>query len=393
VIFFDMGPKIEAETTIREIKGSLKRQTEEDKLMHSVMQAEDTKEKGKLIKDAINQGLSSFMSDMIFEHLVKNYSLAKQIYGDTIIKLLSGYNPSYVKRNINIPEFRKELKKNINEKIDQLKAEEILDKDGMINDKGVELAALNLYTEELDKLKAKGLLGERIHKKTSHYGDKEEVTEYKKSRYRDIAIRRTVKSAVKRNHSTIQAEDLKIFQKQSRGHIEILYGLDASGSMRGKKIDMCKRAGVALAFNAIQKKDKVGLIVFGTEVKQIIQPTYDFMMLVREITKVRASRQTNITETIKKSIEVFTNNDASKHLILITDAMPTIGKEPEKEVLEAVSTARNQGIIVDIVGINLDKKAETFAKNVVSISNGKLLICRELENLDSLILQDYYESI
>jgi len=388
-----MGPKIEAETTIREIKGSLKRQTEEDKLMHSVMQAEDTKEKGKLIKDAINQGLSSFMSDMIFEHLVKNYSLAKQIYGDTIIKLLSGYNPSYVKRNINIPEFRKELKKNINEKIDQLKAEEILDKDGMINDKGVELAALNLYTEELDKLKAKGLLGERIHKKTSHYGDKEEVTEYKKSRYRDIAIRRTVKSAVKRNHSTIQAEDLKIFQKQSRGHIEILYGLDASGSMRGKKIDMCKRAGVALAFNAIQKKDKVGLIVFGTEVKQIIQPTYDFMMLVREITKVRASRQTNITETIKKSIEVFTNNDASKHLILITDAMPTIGKEPEKEVLEAVSTARNQGIIVDIVGINLDKKAETFAKNVVSISNGKLLICRELENLDSLILQDYYESI
>jgi len=388
-----MGPKIEAETTIREIKGSLKRQTEEDKLMHSVMQAEDTKEKGKLIKDAINQGLSSFMSDMIFEHLVKNYSFAKQIYGDTIIKLLSGYNPSYVKRNINIPEFRKELKKNINEKIDQLKAEEILDKDGMINDKGVELAALNLYTEELDKLKAKGLLGERIHKKTSHYGDKEEVTEYKKSRYRDIAIRRTVKSAVKRNHSTIQAEDLKIFQKQSRGHIEILYGLDASGSMRGKKIDMCKRAGVALAFNAIQKKDKVGLIVFGTEVKQIIQPTYDFMMLVREITKVRASRQTNITETIKKSIEVFTNNDASKHLILITDAMPTIGKEPEKEVLEAVSTARNQGIIVDIVGINLDKKAETFAKNVVSISNGKLLICRELENLDSLILQDYYESI
>ena len=33
--------------------------------------------------------------------------------------------------------------------------------------------------------------------------------------------------------------------------------------MKGPKIGACKRAGIALAYKAIEEKDKVGLIVFG----------------------------------------------------------------------------------------------------------------------------------
>ena len=181
--------------------------------MHSVLEAEkNTKDNGKLIKESINQGLSAFMPDMIFEHLVKNYSLAKQLYGEALLRLLSGYNPNYIRRNINIPEFQKELKKRMKDKLEELKEEFLIDKDYSINEKGFELASLTLYTEELDKLKASGLLGEKIHKKASHYGDKEEVIDFKKgSRYRDISVRRTIKAAVLRNHRNVGLTDLKLF--------------------------------------------------------------------------------------------------------------------------------------------------------------------------------------
>ena len=38
---------------------------------------------------------------------------------------------------------------------------------------------------------------------------------------------------------------------------EIIYGLDASGSMKGNKLKAAKKAGIALAFKAIEEKNTV----------------------------------------------------------------------------------------------------------------------------------------
>src|SRR3989339_1548455 len=88
-----------------EIQGSLSFQDLEDKFMHSVLENNKKAiDEGKLISDAINQGMGSFTPDVMFEQLVKNYSIAKQIYGESLIRLVSGYEPDYVNKNIGIPE-------------------------------------------------------------------------------------------------------------------------------------------------------------------------------------------------------------------------------------------------------------------------------------------------
>ena len=175
-------------------------------------------------------------------------------------------------------------------------------------------------------------LNQVINKKASMYGGKEDVRTYKKSdRYRDIAIKKSVKLAVRRGHKKLHEKDLKVFERQSKGQSYIVYALDASGSMKGSKIDACKRAGIALAYKAIDERDKVGLIVFGSEIKTIVEPTNDFPFLIKNITSARASRETDLVATLRKSIELFPNEDITKHLILITDALPNVGKEPEEE--------------------------------------------------------------
>ncbi len=360
--------------------------------MSSVLENDKkTIEKGKLINEGMNQGMNSFTPDLMFQQLVKNYQIAKQIYGASLIKLTSGYNPDYIKRNINIPEFQKELKKRIEENIGKLKEDKLLDNDGTINEKGIELASLVIYFEELDKLVPSGILGEKIHKKASVYGGKEDFRNFKRDdRYRDIAIKKSVKLAIRRNHKKLDEKDLKVFERQSRGQCNIIYALDASGSMKGKKIDACKKAGIALAFKAIEEKDKVGLIVFGSELKEVIEPTNDFAFLLKNITKVKASRQTDIVKTIRKAIELFPTEDISKHLILISDALPNIGKEPEKETMEAVSVAKDNGITISLIGINLDEKGEKLAKKIVEIGEGRMYVVKDVEEVDKVVLEDYY---
>ena len=375
-----------------EISGKLTFQELEDKFMHSVLE-NDKKviDTGKLISDAINQGMSSFSPDLMFEQLVKNYTIAKHIYGESVVRLVSGYEPDYIKKNIGIPEFQKELKEKIQQKIEELKEEGFISKDNSLAEKGIELASLVLYFEELDKIVPKGIIGEKISKKTFIYGEKENSRLYKKGdRYRDIALKKSVKLAIRRGHNYFDDKDLQAYEKQSTGQTYIVYALDASGSMKGRKIEACKKAGIALAYKAINEKDKVGLIVFGSEIKEVVEPTSDFTTLLKEITRIRASKETDIVSTLQKAIELFPSEKITKHLILITDALPTKGDEPERSTLEEASIARSKGITISLIGINLDEKGKKLAEKIAEIGKGRLYVVRNLENVDKIVLEDYY---
>ena len=370
--------------SIEEKEGKLKKQDKEDKLLSSVLEGKKT-EDGKLLRNAINNSLFSFNPDMMFQQIVKNYSSAKQIYGDSFVREIAD------EKDVGFPEVQRNIKKKLMDKFESLKDENILNKNLEITEKGLNLAALSLYTEEINNMISKGLIGEKFNKEISHYGAKEEIKEFRKGdRYRDIALRKSIKTAIKRSHNELDKKDLKTFERKSKGKINIVYALDASGSMKGQKIDMCKKAGVALAFRAINEKDQVGLLVFGSKVEDIVYPTHDFMMLVDRIANIRAKQETNIASTIMKAIEIFPNDESTKHLILITDAMPTKGKNPEEETLNAVENAISCGITISVIGVNLDKKGEPLAEKISQVGNGKLQIVKNLEDLDTVVLQDYY---
>ncbi|MFH1316557.1 MAG: VWA domain-containing protein [Candidatus Woesearchaeota archaeon] len=388
----DEKVKLENFSPIQELSGKLSK-SDDDKLLNSVMENDkDTIEEGRAIKSALNQGLSSFSPNLMFEQMVENYQLAKSIYGESIIRWMSGYNPNYVKKNIHIPEFQREIKKEMQKRFEDLKEKEYVDKDGQILDKGINVASLVLYTEELDNMIPLGIFGEKIHKKSFIYGGKEEIKNFKNSdRYRDIAIKKSIKLALRRGKDYLGINDLKVFERQSKGSIHIIYALDASGSMKGKKIDLSKKAGVALAYKAIQGKDKVGLIVFGTDIHTAIPPTDDFLMILREITKTKAAKQTDIAKTIEKSVEMFQDKNVTRHLVIISDALPTKGDTPEKDTLKACSIARNSNITISLIGINLDEKGVELGKKIAEIGNGNLFVVKDLEDLDKIILQDYYD--
>lgn len=393
MILPDTDVKVEAISGIDELSGKLRKEEVGNKLMNSVIENDQEKiDEGKTIREAINQAIGSFTPDLMMENFVTNFNLAKNLYGPKLISLLSGYDDEYIERNIKIPEFQRELKQKLEEKIKKLKDDKLIDKEGFILESGVELASLTLYFEELDNIIPKGSFGEKVNKKTSHYGEKQDVMKYKKGhRFKDIALRKSLKTAIRRNHKEIQIEDLKTFERQSKGQNYIIYGLDASGSMRGKKIDAAKKAGVALAFKAIENKDMVGLITFGSEVKEIITPTQDFGLILKELTRVKASKETDIVGTVNKAIELFPNNDVTKHIILLSDALPTFGTDPEEDTLKAISSARANNISVSLIGIDLDDKGEKLGRRIVEVGNGRFYVCKNLDNLDKLMLEDYFE--
>jgi Mg-chelatase subunit ChlD len=385
----DDNVEIEEASAVDELKGKMRRNPDDERLMHSVVENDEQMIKdGKMLAESVDYAMGSFTPDLIFEKLVQNYKNAQRLFGPTIIRELTGFEGGFIERNLKVTEFREELKKNIHRNVDRLKKEGLLDKDGVVTDGGLQLASLILYTEELDHLETHSL-GKRDLKERSHYGERDEIVMFQKHRYKDLDIRASIQRAVRRGHSRIEREDLKAVTRKQHGRISVVYAMDASGSMRGQKLNISKKAGIALAFKAIHDQNDVGLIIFTSRIEKSIPPTRDFMMLLEELAKIRAGQETDIGLTIDHALSMFEKSVHTKHLILITDALATRGDDPGRIALEAASKARDAGITISVVGIGLEKEGEKLARQIVELGNGKLYKVTNLETMDAVILEDY----
>ena len=391
VVAFDIEQEVKDISQGEAAEGKLHKQYVEDKLMNSVLNSDKTTlEHAELIHEATNRSIGAFTPDMMYAQLTKNFSITKQLLGERMIRLLTGYDPNYIEKNLKIPEFRKELQKAINEKINSMKDENLLDDDGLISDTGAELGAMVLV-KELDKYIAKDKIGEKVNKKAAHYGEKADTRFFRKGdRYKDLNIKRSVHMAIRRGRGKLMSQDLMTSQREGKGRVSVIFALDASSSMKGVKIETCKKAGIALSFKAISDKDDVGLIIFGSEIKQAIPPTKDFSTLLKAISHIRASKQTDFAKMIIKSIELFPITGETKHLIILTDALPTVGAEPIQDTLKAVSAARSAGITISMIGIQLDKEGIKLAKQITMIGEGRFHLVKDLGKVGQFVLEDYY---
>lgn len=377
-----------------ELRGSLSHSETMDKLMRSVLENDQQLiDEGHVLADGISHGLHSFTPEMLFEQLVKDYRQAKELYGQRLIRQLSGYEPGYVERNIRIPEFRRELKGRLQQSVKSFEDHGLIDKEGKITDEGLTIASLSMTVEELSKLKSKGALGERASKIKGLVGEKADYDAYRSHhRYRDLALKATVKKAIRRGHGRIAKEDLTVHERLDRQRATVIYAIDASGSMKGEKLASAKRAGIALGYKATQKGDRVGVVIFGREVTGEQRPTAELLPLIKVIVAARAARETDIAATIRHAQGLFDNSSGLKHLVLLTDGLQTVGEDPVAAVLEAASSAAACGVTISVIGLRLDEEGELLSRRLVDVGKGTLYLVKSYDDLDLLLIEDYYHA-
>ena len=372
--------------------------------LQSITTQADKFEKGKFVNEAMSNNVSNFIPDILAKNITKNYKNANKIYGDKLLRYITGYSSEYLERNIKIPEFQKEIAKKINDKVDELKKEKILDKEFKITRYGKELSvATNLFLQlkRIDEFLRFDINGkyEHLYKTDLHGGEKEDIRNYKKGdSYKDIALKSCVKNAIRRNHKSLEVIDLKTFDKKTKANATMILAIDSSSSMKGNKLDAARKAGISLAYKTIMDNNKLGLIDFSDKVNNFIITT-NFEESANFIYGINANAQTDLSSTIIHSINMFPHDSDIKHLIILNDIQATkTGLDettPEDAALNATAIAKANNISISLIIIQQDHNEEImkFASKIIEISEGKIYKIQNLENLDSLIIQDYEELV
>lgn len=383
---------IKEQEEIHEEDGNLASDPDSQKLMRSVMEGGENNEIdiGKVLSESMARGLGNFTPELFFKNLVQNYRNAERLYGETLIREVTGYDSDFVRKNLNQPEFQREIKRNIEATEKVLKKNDVL-KQGEFSEDAIKLASLVMLAKEIDKLEATDI-GPRLQEK-GLYGNKSDYKQFNHDRYKQIAVKHTIKTAIRRNHKEITHDDLRSHELQKHGKLNVVYALDVSGSMMGDKLALAKKAGIALSWNTIKEKNNVGLIIFDVEVQTELPPSRDIYPIVETLARTKAGKETNLSVAIIKGIEMLKAKKGKKHILLVTDGMPTKGKKPITDTLEASSIAKSENITVSIVGISMDAEGLKIAEQITEITNGFIYSAATANDLHGIVLQDYYESI
>ncbi len=386
--------KVSSFSEAQELQGSLAHSEDLNKLMRSVL--DNNKElidEGQIIAQGVSSGINNFTPDLMFEQLVNNYKNAKKIFGERIIRLTTGFSSEYIEKNIRIPEFKRQLKNNLEQSIKSLRDEGLISESGEITKKGLRIATANLINDEFERMKQKGLIGERVSRTKSPGGLVSEERAFKKGdSYKDINIKSSVKKTLRRGHSRIIVDDLMVNDRESKQRASIMLAIDSSGSMRGVKFSSARRAAIALAYKAINEKDEVGVLLFEKKIIVKEPPSKDFNKIVSKVVKGKAGKETDISIAINESVELLKNTKGKKHIIIITDGLQTIGDDPEKKVLESVSNALKNDVTISIIGLSLNDEGERLSKLIVDEGKGSLYLIKNYDDLDVLVLEDYYKT-
>ncbi|MBN1175734.1 VWA domain-containing protein [Candidatus Woesearchaeota archaeon] len=365
---------------------------DKDRLANSVMEVDtDNIDDGVVVEEAFNQNIGSFLPDVMFKELVKDYKNAKKLYGETLIRELSGYDPRFIDKNAKIPEFQRELQKKLKDKADELKNKGMIGASGKFSPDALNTAALFLIREEFEHTNTGySQLGEPVHKARDQTGERSTIRDFKKhDPYRDIAVRQSVAKAIRRGHKELIVDDLKSFDREARQKVNIVYALDTSGSMKGEKLRLAKRSGVALGHRAIRDNNKVGLVIFGSDIEKSVGLTKDFMSFVKPLALSTPGQETDIALAVRQGVRLLENETGIKHIVLITDGLHTTSNNPEGAVLDEIGKAIAQDITISVVGIALDKLGEKMATTIVDHSKGKLYAVSSPDEVQGVVIADY----
>ena len=148
---------------------------------------------------------------------------------------------------------------------------------------------------------------------------------------------------------------------------DVVFALDTSGSMTGKKLDQAKKA-LQFCVENLNDNDRFEIVRFSTEVEPLFDKLVEANARNRDqaeqfIKKLKPMGGTAIDDALKKSLATRpATGDRPFVVIFLTDGRPTIGETDENQILSAVKRTNEGRTRVFCFGIGTDVNTHLLDK-------------------------------
>ena len=175
----------------------------------------------------------------------------------------------------------------------------------------------------------------------------------------------------------------------------LVFVLDSSGSMSGKKIQQAREAA-RFIINHLDERDHFSIVDFDDGVSLFSGELVAANAANREkalqfISGVEDSGGTNINEALIRALGMMPRGDRPNYTLFLTDGLPTVGTTDIADILKNVAQANAAGSRLVVFGVGYDVNTELLDK-LSAANRGTSVYVGENEDLE-VTISGYYEKI
>ncbi|MFY9826172.1 MAG: von Willebrand factor type A domain-containing protein [Thermoanaerobaculia bacterium] len=161
---------------------------------------------------------------------------------------------------------------------------------------------------------------------------------------------------------------------ESRRPAVLTFVIDISGSMaRESRLGLVKQA-LSLLLDQLRPDDRVGLVVFGTHARLLLEPTGDREVIRQAVQRLKPEGSTNAEEGLALGYEVAGRNfqmNAANRIILCSDGVANVGRTGPEAILERIGREARQGIELTTLGFGMGNYNDHLMEQLADKGDGR----------------------
>ncbi len=240
--------------------------------------------------------------------------------------------------------------------------------------------------------------------------------------YRDVAIRETIRDAIRRGRRTIERDNLFVYEREPerrqvvvQGNADVVVVTDLSGSMAyADKLWYAKQAIVVTTIIAEAYGNRVGVVGFRDLSTEVAELGVEREETISKVMNLLPRGGTNIAAGIRRAIDLLVGGvkevedskeaerlhlERKKQIILLTDGDATHPKPKQFAADYARRMARlasRLGITISVICIGTELKEKgigssynpELAADLARIGGGRLIFVREMKDLSRVFVSE-----
>ena len=141
----------------------------------------------------------------------------------------------------------------------------------------------------------------------------------------------------------------------------VVFVLDRSGSMAGKKIEQAKNA-LAFVLNNLREDDTFNIIAYDDRVEAFKPELQRYNSSTRDeaarfVSNIREGGSTNINDALKSALGMLQDENKPNYVIFLTDGLPTAGETGELKIADNARQANRMHARLFVFGVGYDVNA------------------------------------
>lgn len=153
----------------------------------------------------------------------------------------------------------------------------------------------------------------------------------------------------------------------------LIFVVDVSGSMQQEnRLGLVKRS-LELLLDQLQPEDQVGLVVYGSRGRVLLEPTSDKYAIERSIQHLVPNGSTNAEEGLTLAYDLartYRRRGAINRIILCSDGVANVGRTGPESILQRIQSGADQGVELTTIGFGMGNYNDLLMEQLADQGDG-----------------------